>query len=359
MSNIHVGAIPKEWEGWESHFVHFHGFVSLPSEKNRPVWSPRFTCFGNEWRVILLPGGHVEAREGMISLFLWHCSDADISVTFAALVKDKQTGWVIMNRLTTHKFEGRKTWGWADFALRAAVTAPQSNVLSHGSLTVDVRIKPDEGDRCENFIPKNRFVQNMLKLFLDEDTADMSFQVQAQVFYAHKLVLKVCAKGSILTTLCDNCDESSPAPISGVDPRVFRHMLCHVYGGYISASEWKDCSKDMIEAADKYGLPNLKIEAEGWYVKHLNLAASDAVEALTYATDMNCFLLKEAAINFIIANANGVLATLSMKRTDEGEDLSRFSISCLRAELDLVEEDIDGSRDLLIARLKKGNSSRF
>ena len=355
MSNIHVGAIPKEWEGWESHFVHFHDFVSMSSEKNQPMWSPRFTCFGNEWRAIILPGGHVEGHEGMISLFLWHCSNSDISVTFAASVKDRQTGGVVMKHLTTHKFEGRKTWGWADFALRTVITAPQSNVLQHGTLTVEVRIKPDKGDHCENFVPKNRFVQNMQQLFLDEDTADMSFQVQTQVFYAHKLVFKVCAKGSILATLCEDCDESSPAPISDVDRRVFRHMLCHVYGGYISASEWKDCSKDLIEAADKYGLSNLKIEAEGWYVKHLNFAPGDAVEALTYSTDMNCFLLKEAAINFIMANANEVLATLLMKRTNVSEDLSQLSINCLRAELDLLESDIDGSRDLLIARLKKWN----
>ena len=355
MSNIHVGALPKEWEGWESYFVHFHDFVRLPTEKNRPVWSPRFTCFGNEWKVIILPGGHVEGHEGMISLFLWHCSDSDISVTFSASVKDRKTGGIVMKRLTTHKFEGRKTWGWADFALRTAVAAPQSNALSLGSLTVEVRVKPDKGDHCQNFIPKNRFVQNMQKLFLDEDTADMSFQVRTQVFYAHKLVLRVCVNESILATLCEDCDESSPAPISDVDPRVFRHMLCHVYGGYISASEWKDCSKDLIEAADKYGLSNLKIEAEGWYVNHLIFTAGDAVEALTYATDKNCFLLKEAAINFIVANASDVLATLLMKRTDEGEDLNQHSINYLRAELDLLEKGIDGSRDLLIARLKKWN----
>ena len=231
----------------------------------------------------------------------------------------------------------------------------RSSHCNHGSTKQRSSTWNINRGHCENFVPKNRFVQNMQQLFLDEDTADMSFQVQTQVFYAHKLVFKVCAKGSILATLCEDCDESSPAPISDVDPRVFRHMLCHVYGGYISASEWKDCSKDLIEAADKYGLSNLKIEAEGWYVKHLNFAPGDAVEALTYSTDMNCFLLKEAAINFIMANANEVLATLLMKRTNVSEDLSQLSINCLRAELDLLESDIDGSRDLLIARLKKWN----
>jgi hypothetical protein len=70
---------------------------------------------------------------------------------------------------------------------------------------------------------------------------------------------------------------------------------------------------------------------------------------------MNCFLLKEATINFIMANANEMLGALLVKRTNEGEDLNQLSINCLRAELDLLENDIDGSRDLLIARLKKWN----
>ena len=111
--------------------------------------------------------------------------------------------------------------------------------------------------------------------------------------------------------------------------------------------------KDLIKAADKYGLSNLKIESEGWYVNYLKFAADNAVEILIYAAGMNCFLLKEAAVNFIVANANKVLATLGIKHTDKGKDLSQLSINELQANLDLVEKDFDGSKQMLVGRLKK------
>jgi hypothetical protein len=106
--------------------------------------------------------------------------------------------------------------------------APQSNILAHGSLTVEVRIKPDKGNRCRNFIPKNRFVQNMQRLLLDEKTPDISFQVQTQVFYAHMLVFKVCEKGSVFAFVCKDSNESLPVPILDVNHRLFWHIFCHI-----------------------------------------------------------------------------------------------------------------------------------
>ena len=70
------------------------------------------------------------------------------------------------------------------------------------------------------------------------------------------------------------------------------------------------------------------------YVNRLKFAADNAVEILTYAADLNCFLLKEAAVNFIVANANDVLATLGIKHTAEGKDLIQLTINKIRAKLD-------------------------
>jgi uncharacterized small protein (DUF1192 family) len=252
-------------------------------------------------------------------------------------------------------------------------------------------MKPDGGDLCRNFIPKNPFVQHMLDLFLDEDTADMSFEVETrplldaskdtspalgevfrEVFHAHKFVLKTCAKGSILGSLCEDCDGSTPLPITDVVPKVFRLLLRYVYGGDISAGKWKDHAKDLLEASDKYGLTNLKIEAEAWYVKLLKFSVGDVVETVAYAEKMNCFLLKEAAIDFIVTNANEVLASGTLMNIPESKDIIReilwsvatmskqeqhkidskdlhqLSMNDLRARLALLEE-------ALITRLKGAN----
>ena len=158
-------------------------------------------------------------------------------------------------------------------------------------------------------------------------------------------------------------------------------MLHHVYGGDISAAEWKDYVKDLLEASDKYGLTNLKIEAEVRYVKLLKFLAGDVAEAVSYAQKMNCFHLKEAAIEFIVASVDEVLAPDTFENIPESkdiiqgilcsvatmnkkgqhkndcEDLNQISINHLRARLAFLGKDFDGSKETLIARLKGANSS--
>jgi uncharacterized small protein (DUF1192 family) len=148
--------------------------------------------------------------------------------------------------------------------------------------------------------------------------------------------------------------------------------LRYVYGGDISAGKWKDHAKDLLEASDKYGLTNLKIEAEAWYVKLLKFSVGDVVETVAYAEKMNCFLLKEAAIDFIVTNANEVLASGTLMNIPESKDIIReilwsvatmskqeqhkidskdlhqLSMNDLRARLALLEE-------ALITRLKGAN----
>jgi hypothetical protein len=89
MSVVHVRHPPNEWDGWESHLLHFHNFASLPSGKGEYVKSPELRSSGHEWRVQIYPGGNSEAKEGNISLFLQHRSHSDISVQFHLSIKNK------------------------------------------------------------------------------------------------------------------------------------------------------------------------------------------------------------------------------------------------------------------------------
>jgi hypothetical protein len=391
MSVIHAGNPPSDWEdGKEVHTIVFHNFESLSSEKGEFVWSPTFNCYGRELRLKLYPGGHIAAEEGYTSLFLENCSDTEISVYYSFAIRNSSGEYVACTkREAARTFDSVNRWGRPDFVPRALIM--DGNVLKYGSLIVEVCMRREH---CLNFIPKNPFMQKMLQLFSAKEKTDISFKVESppladasessstdfgEVFSAHKLVLETCAEGSYLASLCENFVGLEPVPIHDLRPRVFHLMLRYIYGGKITSSEWKDHGADLLEASDKYGLTTLKIEAESWYVKHFQFSADNVIEAVAYADKMNCFLLKEAAINFIVVNVDKVrssgtlkdipetkdimseiffsVATMSkkgQKRKHDDDCLNDYSINDLRALLAWEGEDVDGSRETLIARLKRG-----
>mmetsp|Transcript_32717 Transcript_32717/g.69091 ORF Transcript_32717/g.69091 Transcript_32717/m.69091 type:complete len:237 (-) Transcript_32717:372-1082(-) len=230
---VHVGIPPEEWECWESRLVHFHHFESIPSEKGHSVSSPIFECCGTEWALDVYTRGEVSSKEGMMAFYLCHCSrGAPISAKFCFLIRDT-TDRILTKKVTTysHNF-ANNSCGWRDFARRDQLIYPFTTALNHGTLTIEVRIKPDDNHCCLNFIPKNECARNILLSFMDKNTADIVFEVQDDaskaraadrspvVIYAHKLILQLCAKDSALATICE-ADGKKPVPIKGIDPHLF------------------------------------------------------------------------------------------------------------------------------------------
>ena len=115
-------------------------------------------------------------------------------------------------------------------------------------------------------------------------------------------------------------------------------------------------------------------------MKHLKIAVENVIDTLVYAEQKNCFLLKEAATNFILKNTQEVLESDAFGNIPESksfvreifslainnqvgakkdlDDPTQLSINELRAKLRDVGLDIDGPRNRKIALLrstKKGN----
>jgi hypothetical protein len=63
----------------------------------------------------------------------------------------------------------------------------ENGVLNNGTLTLEVRMFP----KCSSITTQNTLGQDVLKLFLDDEIADVSFKVQDHTFPAHRLELVV------------------------------------------------------------------------------------------------------------------------------------------------------------------------
>jgi len=262
------------------------------------------------------------------------------------------------------------------------------DALVEGALVIEVRMKQAVGTDLRDmpFVPENPFFKMMHKTFLDEKSADVVFEVSGSdevrsvgnkrakkcptVFHAHRFILQECA--STLADLCTRVD-LTPVPITDVKPDIFRHVLYYVYGGKLTDEDFlKTNAKEILDAADKYGVANLKLEAEECYVRSTVITLDNVMDNILYADSKNCPLLKEATMDFIVENreeaieklsfenfpghlVKDLLTAVSMEKKEESDagNLSNTRVSTLRRMLHEKGLDVDGSREAMIALLEQ------
>ena len=89
-----------------------------------------------------------------------------------------------------------------------------------------------------------------------------------------------------LADMCIPGDEAA-VPINGVEPEVFRTVLYFCYGGTIEEEELAANA----EAADRFGIVNLKLQAEAVLTKQTEITVDNMLDNLLYADSKNLALL--------------------------------------------------------------------
>jgi speckle-type POZ protein len=386
-SHTHSGTAPPGYhQEWVTHTVHWHGFPSLSSEQEESFDSPEFMLLGNEWLLVIFPGGDFIADEGKVSLYLYNMSDKAIEIDFAFSVNDGNGKQVAYERSNGPEYFGTDTIvrGFTNFASRSDLMSS----LVNGALVVEVRMKLDTPTKSvpTPFIPENPVAKMIHGLFLDKKSADIIFEVVSEVggdkgkdnnaSPAHRLIIENCS--SVFADLCESHDDStSPIQINDVTPDIFHLLLSYIYGGKVSDDDMKSHAKEVIDAADKYGVVNLKLEAEASLVEDVTFTIENVKEHILYADSKNLVLLKEAAMDFIVENKSEVIKKMSFvdlvpgtfvrdvlvamargERNVGGADVNvddqydSLRISELRKRAHEKGLNVDGSREMLIAALK-------
>ena len=199
-------------------------------------------------------------------------------------------------------------------------------------------------------------------------------------FYAHRCIIKKSAPQ--LVELCTCTDYPALVHIQGVAPETFHQLLKYMHGFDIQAigANFPD-AKEVIEAADKYGVTNLKLEAEARYVGSLSITMENVMEHLVFADSKNCALLKEAVMDFVVKNKAEILKKKTLANAPEGltndmlaammrgekesggsanadaVEYSSMCISELRNNAHAKGLDVDGSREMLISALEAASGA--
>ena len=392
LETVQVGAPPGRLSDWVIAPVQFNGFEGLTTVKEEFIAAPKFSCFGHQWQLVIFPGGDDDSSAGYVALRLQNCTEEAIGVDYKFIIKHPSGGGDI-SRGTGKlcKFSRVRSdpvgdvgpaKGYRNFAPRSMLL----NYLVDGALIVEVHIRTNKhGQQSAPFVPENPSVQNTLKEFGNEETADVKFEVGGTVesakgrrkraktsrttFHAHHIFLRMNAPA-----LADMCKpgHDSPTTISNVEPEIFKHLLYYCYGGKITKEDLQSNAKDIIEAADRYGIVNLKLEAEACYVDTVELALDNIIEVVTYADSKNLALLKEHCMDFL-SSANkmevaekvsfadmppqlmkDLMVALARSEAASGakDDLKMMCVSELRRLAHEKGLSVDGSREMLIASIE-------
>ena len=395
--NIHVGKPPSNTKEWSVFYIHYNGFEGLPTTMGVPVYSPEFTCFGHEWRLQIYPGGRYAATYGttLPALFIKHISDESISgVQFGCSIKDKHhkgKSDVSYDALDFTPLVPNET---STFCLSHAWDLRRSDLIKHlvdGALIIEVRMRSAAftATCLPFFIPENPISRSILAMFNDEESADILFVVDDEpvrntrkktkattTLYGHRCIMQKCTS-AVLGELCksEEDDATATVAITNVTPEIFKHLLYYIYGGKVADEDMNENATDIIDAADKYGIVGLKLEAEASLVTNTTITFENAIGNLLYADSKNCALLKEAVMDFIAENSKeaahklsfgnvpghvipDLLTAVNRKGSEGGtipdtNDLNSMRVNALRKMLHKKGLDVDGSREMMIARLEE------
>ena len=389
---VDIGTPPSGFEDWTTTVVRIHNFSDLPTTKDERVCSPEFTCFDHYWRLYIYPGGDHRSKHGYVFFDLLHMSaDEGITVTFSLRVRDSTCEEVVHKvPFTSYNEEQDIAHSWG--LLNCAKYSTMIDALVDGTLIIEVRMRLKEIKSTKQFIPKNSLKKNVIKKFNDEESADIMFEVgigakqtndkqnniktSTTNFYAHRFIVQDVS--STLAEMCKPGEETvTTVPITDIEPGVFKHILYYMYGGKISDKDLEADAKDMIDAADKYGLVGLKLKAEVHYVKSTTITIDNMIDNLLYADAKNLALLKEAVMDYIVKNKNNIIGEVSfdnvpssmmtdllvaMARVDKSEEgdsesikYNKMRVSELRKRLDNKGLEVDGLREAMISLLKENS----
>lgn len=390
-SNTHVGRAPPGYnQNFMTHTLHFHDFASLSTVRGEFVNSPEFMLLDNQWSVEMYPGGDEEEmypggdEEG--SLYLQNMSNNAIDVEYGFSVKDGGGKKVVHQSTTHHTFDPANSTGLSSWGVSVAKRSLLLSSLVDGTLIIEVRMKltaPTYDSVPPPFFPENPSGCKMIQgLFLNDKFADIVFEVAGDkalpvTFPAHRVIVSSCS--TVLADLCESHGEGTvPIQITGVLPSTFCFLLSYIYGMKISNDDMKTHAKEIIDASDRYGVTNLKLEAEAYFVEGTIITGENVMDHLLYAESKNLALLKEASVDYIVANKADafnklntndlilpgslikyLLVALIRNEKEDGtvggieSELAFMRISELRKKAYKNGLDVDGSREMLIVAIKE------
>ena len=166
----------------------------------------------------------------------------------------------------------------------------------------------------ELFNHEKEVLQDLEDLCGDEKHSDVSFNVRETQFLVHKTIL--IARSQVFAAMFDHPSKEKMTGIvdvTDIEPDVFEELLNYIYTGRVPSEQMEQLAIELLAAADKYQLENLK-KTRGKYLSY-GMSPENCIKLLLLVDGNNsAYYLREKAVEYICQNRGQVMKTESWKK---------------------------------------------
>ena len=373
----------------------FDDFKNLPSDPGSATYSHEVTdANDNKWKLAVYPGGESEAptttegEERPMDLLFWHGKTTNLDVRYVFIIRNRKGSVVREDSYKNIIEKGTACDGY--IMTRSEVLDETSDILVEGSLHIECLIQIRH---VKNFfgaghfyLPPNPVAMDVVDFVTDQSVA--RFSIGQEEYRLHKHILS--ARAPILANMCEGCNKDKLIPLPNITSEVFGIIIRYIYG-YGDGPQFFDIlnvgeaiiiaekGKAIINAADYFGIEDLKMVTETALVASRIIRFSTVADWLLFADTKTCPLLKEYAMAYITARPRDVLESESFlnledsprllkeiiffmhqKLTSNGDNdnIRSFTVDALRRKLSEKGLDVYGSKEALMSRLEESNKRK-
>ncbi|KAK9281654.1 hypothetical protein L1049_004557 [Liquidambar formosana] len=335
------------------------------------IASDTFMVGGYAWAIYFYPDGKsVEDNATYVSLFIALASEGtDVRALFELTLLDQSGkerhkvhshfGRTLESGPYTLKYRG-SMWGYKRFFKRTALET--SDYLKDDCLSVHCSVgvvrSHTEGPKIYSIaVPTSNIGQHFGRMLESGKGTDVNFEVDEEIFAAHKLVL--AARSPVFraqlfgpmkdqNTQCIKVEDMEPPVFKLLDYIfTFQALLHFIYWDSLPDmqeltglnSKWASTlmAQHLLAAADRYGLDRLRLLCEANLCE--DVAINTVATTLALAEQHHCFQLKAVCLKFVAMPEN----LRAVMQTDGFEYLKESCPSVLTELLEYVARDSEHS----------------
>mmetsp|Transcript_9087 Transcript_9087/g.22234 ORF Transcript_9087/g.22234 Transcript_9087/m.22234 type:complete len:424 (+) Transcript_9087:98-1369(+) len=396
---VSVGEPPKTFGASKTETIKFtiYDFEQFAESCGRFAYeeSPILKAYGYDWKFLVRKkrGTHRDCEEA-VSFHLKCTGNDRMSIDAICNFRLGKTREPVIEKVSFYvDYQG---WDITELPLRKILL--RDCLESDGSLILRCDIRVADQDRRAWFPEKLRSESVLVDLYenANSDASDVVFSVGDATYRAHRAVFfRRCRKLYEIAereSSSGGNDATIPVvPIVSTSKDAFKSLLDFVYTVktpdlVVGGGDDEKFAVELLAAADKFDCVQLKLHVESVLVEEF-LNAENAAALLILADSHSCALLKEAAIEVFLAHSDTVMKTpdwpkiaessrlqgeliealvsfknrhfnvdteskRKRKRARSMDDIDELSVTSLREKLQREDLELDGSREVLVQRLK-------